>query len=79
MANTEGSWCRNDRKLDEEIETMLYSSGTTPLLRRNDRKLDEEIETHQRVSNGLSRTRGRNDRKLDEEIETSPVSVRHTK
>ena len=36
---------RNDRKLDEEIETLHRLAGTRGHRRRNDRKLDEEIET----------------------------------
>ncbi len=36
---------RNDRKLDEEIETTLVLIGYIFYHGRNDRKLDEEIET----------------------------------
>ena len=37
---------RNDRKLDEEIETFKNFTWYPPFCpRRNDRKLDEEIET----------------------------------
>ncbi len=38
---------RNDRKLDEEIETNKRQQPTKQYRRRNDCKLDEEIETQE--------------------------------
>ncbi len=61
---------RNDRKLDEEIETIIPCIRCRINHRRNDRKLDEEIETGKFEYTSLYRCYGRNDRKLDEEIET---------